>query len=329
MAQFQIEALAGHDRSAFSCWVEPLDRYFREQVSQDIRRRATACFVAIDEEAFRIAGYYTLSAGSVPLTDLPTDLAKRLPRYPSVPVARLGRLAVDQAYRGRKLGAALLWDAAARAAHSELMAYALLVDAKNDQAEAFYVHHGFAALGSRSANIAIRQKNVWAFGFPLILRLDELKHEGLARIIHEPADLSLARRDTERSFVELRGTLRVSEQTTLGFNSRPISKCRLDFSLRAIPPVGQAFVVWHVHHESFRRRRAREDVKSVCRTLLCAHVAEQLDLEFGFIAAITDVGTERIPEILIRMHLNFAVVDMGLPPLLRIYAAPDEDDTCP
>ncbi len=59
----------------------------------------------------RIAGYYTLAAAGVPLADMPAELAKRLPRYRSVPVARLGRLAVDQAYRGRKLGSALLWDA--------------------------------------------------------------------------------------------------------------------------------------------------------------------------------------------------------------------------
>jgi GNAT superfamily N-acetyltransferase len=148
MPQFQIEILAAHNRVGFSCGVEPLDRYFREQVTQDIRRRATACFVAIDDEdEGRVAGYYTLAAGAVPLSDLPEQLAKRLPRYPAVPVARLGRLAVDQHYRGQKLGAALLWDAAARASRSELMAYALMVDAKDDQAEAFYAHHGFVALG--------------------------------------------------------------------------------------------------------------------------------------------------------------------------------------
>jgi ribosomal protein S18 acetylase RimI-like enzyme len=109
----------------------------------------TACFVAVDESNRAIAGYYTLAAGAVALTDLPEQLVKRLPRYPSVPVARLGRLAVDKAYRGQKLGAALLWDASSRAAASELMAYALVVDAKDDQAQDFYEHHGFIRLGSR------------------------------------------------------------------------------------------------------------------------------------------------------------------------------------
>jgi len=157
MPQFRIELLAGHNRADFSCGVEPLDRYFREQVTQDMRRRATACFVAIDEENERVAGYYTLAAGAVALPDLPETLIKRLPRYPSVPVARLGRLAVDQTYRGQKLGAALLWDAAARAARSELMAYALVVDAKDDQAQAFHLHHDFILFGSRQLILPFRK----------------------------------------------------------------------------------------------------------------------------------------------------------------------------
>ena len=106
MAEFIIEALGpGHDRSGFSCGIEALDRYFREQVTQDMRRRATACYVAREAAGSKVAGYYTLAAGGVPLAELPAALAKKLPRYPSVPVARLGRLAVDRAYRGRKLGA--------------------------------------------------------------------------------------------------------------------------------------------------------------------------------------------------------------------------------
>lgn len=93
------------DRSAFRSGSEPLDRYLREQVSQDVRRRVAACFVAPSEQ--RIAGYYTLAAASVLLSDLPASTGKRLPRYPTVPAVRMGRLAVDQAYKGQGLGGAL------------------------------------------------------------------------------------------------------------------------------------------------------------------------------------------------------------------------------
>lgn len=148
---FRIEALGTTlDRTTFSCGVEALGRYFREQVTQDMRRRGTACYVAIDEAEAKIAGFYTLAAGSVLLNDLPPEFVKRLPRYPSVPVAWLGRLAVDQGYRGRKLGGALLWDCLTRAIRSEVAVFALVVDAKDEAAEAFYRHHGFVAFGGRA-----------------------------------------------------------------------------------------------------------------------------------------------------------------------------------
>lgn len=155
-APFLIAALGpDHDRAGFSCGVEPLDRYFREQVTQDVRRRATACYVAIDAATSHVSGYYTLAAGGVLLADLPEALIKRLPRYPSVPVARLGRLAVDAAYRGRKLGAALLWDAVARSMRSEVAVFALVVDAKDASAESFYRHHGFIPFGNRTGQLVL------------------------------------------------------------------------------------------------------------------------------------------------------------------------------
>lgn len=148
-APFLVEALGpGHDRTGFASGVEPLDRYFREQVSQDVRRRATACYVALARDTAKVAGYYTLAAGGVALADLPSELARKLPRYPSVPVARVGRLAVDLAFRGHRLGSALLWDAGLRALRSGLAVFALVVDAKDEQAASFYRHQGFLPFGS-------------------------------------------------------------------------------------------------------------------------------------------------------------------------------------
>jgi GNAT superfamily N-acetyltransferase len=148
-----IEPLApSHDRMEFTCGVDALDRYFRQQAGQDVRRRATACFVAREIATDRIAGFYTLAAGGILLGEMSAQLAKRLPRYPTVPVARLGRLAVALAFHGLKLGGALLWDAVERASRSDVAVYALVVDAKDEQAESFYRHHGFVALprGSRT-----------------------------------------------------------------------------------------------------------------------------------------------------------------------------------
>ena len=91
---------AVHDRAAFNSDSEPLNRYLREQVTQDIRRRVAACFVALAEGQC-IAGYYTLASASLLLADLPASIGKKLPRYPTVPAVRMGRLAVDQAFEGQ------------------------------------------------------------------------------------------------------------------------------------------------------------------------------------------------------------------------------------
>lgn len=145
-APFQIALLGtSHDRTSFNSPSEPLNRYLREQVTQDIRRRVAACFVALTDDQ-RIAGYYTLASASLLLADLPAHISKRLPRYPTVPAVRMGRLAVDQAFAGQGLGGALLADALSRTARSEIAAYALMVDAKDESAAAFYLHHGFIAL---------------------------------------------------------------------------------------------------------------------------------------------------------------------------------------
>jgi len=136
---------AGHDRSLFRSGAEQLDRYLREQVTQDIRRRIAACFVALGERK-RIIGYYTLASAGVPLTALPPEIRNKLPRYPAVPTVRMGRLAVDQAFQGMGLGGALLADAIDRTVRSEIASYALIVDAKSAEAAAFYRHHGFMAL---------------------------------------------------------------------------------------------------------------------------------------------------------------------------------------
>lgn len=145
-APYQLTPLGpAHDRAAFNSASEPLNRYLREQAAQDARRRVAACFVA-SPDGKHIVGYYTLASASMLLADLPAKTAKKLPRYPTVPAVRMGRLAVDQACAGQGLGGALLADALERAVRAEIAAYALVVDAKDEAAAAFYRHHGFIAL---------------------------------------------------------------------------------------------------------------------------------------------------------------------------------------
>jgi ribosomal protein S18 acetylase RimI-like enzyme len=156
---FRLELLSGQDRSAFDCGVPELNAYFHSRVGQDVRRHYATCFVAIDQQQDRIAGYYTLAMGSILLDDLAEGVSKKLPHYPQVPVVRLGRLAVDVNYRGQKLGGSLLADAIARTAQSEIAAFAMIVDAKDKNAVAFYEHFGFLKLARNPKTLFLPLSN--------------------------------------------------------------------------------------------------------------------------------------------------------------------------
>jgi GNAT superfamily N-acetyltransferase len=147
---FRIEPLGdAHDRIAFHCGETALDRYFQTQATQDIRRRIANCFVAVEQSTEIVAAFYTLSAASIPFLDLPPEETKRLPRYPSLPAVRIGRLAVDERFQGRGLGSALLIDAVARTMRGDAAALTMLVDAKSDQVVEFYLSLGFRTLASQ------------------------------------------------------------------------------------------------------------------------------------------------------------------------------------
>jgi len=142
--RFSITPLSRkHQKSGFCFGSSLLDRYFSERVGQDVRRNLTKCFVVIDNSQERIAGYYTLSAARIPLLQLPEKLADKMPHYHAVPASRLGRLAIDKSYQGEGLGSALIADALMRSSSSSMAVYALLVDAKDESAATFYLHHGF------------------------------------------------------------------------------------------------------------------------------------------------------------------------------------------
>ena len=130
----------------------PLDRYIREQASQDIRRRVSACFMALNSHR-QLLAYYTLASASVLLDQLPSAIQKKLPRYAAVPAVRMGRLAVDKSHRQKGLGSTLLADALTRACRSEITAFALIVDAKDHEAIQLYRHHGFMSLSHQGQSL--------------------------------------------------------------------------------------------------------------------------------------------------------------------------------
>ena len=98
------------------------------------------------DDRVRVLGFYTLSATSIQLTVVPAALAKKLPRYPRQPASLLGRLATDLSARGVGLGRLLLTDAITRAVRSEIASFALVLDAKDETAAAFYERESFIRL---------------------------------------------------------------------------------------------------------------------------------------------------------------------------------------
>jgi ribosomal protein S18 acetylase RimI-like enzyme len=166
--QYRIEPLGDtHDRAAFSCSVEALDRYLQKQAGQDVSKRVAAAFV-ITPDGTTIAGFHTLSAHLVNLADLPESVAKRLPRYPNVPATLLGRLAVSDNFRGQGIGELLLLDALKRALGNtvEVASAVVVVDAKDETARGFYLRHDFMPLPTQPNRLFYPMKTIEKL-FPL------------------------------------------------------------------------------------------------------------------------------------------------------------------
>jgi ribosomal protein S18 acetylase RimI-like enzyme len=133
-----------HDPATFSSGQPDIDDWFRRRASQDEWRNVARVFVAADDE-LGVIGFYSLSSYTLALDDLPEHLARKLPRYDAIPAARIGRLARDERVRGQRVGELLLADAVRRilGAARSVAVFAIVVDAKDDAAAAFYRRFGF------------------------------------------------------------------------------------------------------------------------------------------------------------------------------------------
>ena len=141
---FKFEPLAhNHDRAAFSCGKEPLDNYLKTQARKAIEKNLAAVFVYTD--GTKIAGYYTLSSFAVKLDEIPETLSKKLTKMPLVPATLIGRLARSLEFRGKGIGEILLIDALKKAYRNskEVASWAVIVDAKDGEAVAFYKNFEF------------------------------------------------------------------------------------------------------------------------------------------------------------------------------------------
>ena len=148
-ADWRIEPLKQeHDRSQFDCGEAALDEYLRRYARQNQDSGIARTFVALGAAGpKRVLGYYSLAVGAIDRANLPVQAAKRFPGFP-IPVARIGRLAVDRAMQGQGLGEDLMMDALRRTLRvaAEVGIVAVLIDAKHERAKRFYARYEFEAL---------------------------------------------------------------------------------------------------------------------------------------------------------------------------------------
>lgn len=139
-------------KAGFSSGERALDDYFaRHAVGNDAQGIGRAYVLrrsaSDDSQLPTVLGFYTLSMASVTSSEVGSVLQRRLPRYP-LPVALIGRLAVDTRAQRRGFGQLLLVDALRRVVQvaSQLGCIGVIVDAKNASAQAFYEQHDFVTL---------------------------------------------------------------------------------------------------------------------------------------------------------------------------------------
>jgi len=144
-----------HDRNAFSCGNPSLDRYFKEQSFQNIRRTVATVFMAVEIKTREVHGFYTLSMASVALDLLPQELTKKMPK-----AVRLGRLAVHQKAQKRGLGVHMLMDSMARSLQNEIAWVAFIVDAKDEEAAGFYKKYGFLTFADCPQHLYIMRRTI-------------------------------------------------------------------------------------------------------------------------------------------------------------------------
>lgn len=152
----------GHDRKNFDCGDGSLNRYLKQQAQQDAEKFVAAPFVLIGPDAPVVRGYYTLSASLIQLNELTTELTRKLSRYDNLPVTLLGRLARDKSIPDKGIGTFLLLDALYRSLQQaqHFASAAVVVDAKDEDAERFYRHFDFIRFQTTPRRLFLPMKKI-------------------------------------------------------------------------------------------------------------------------------------------------------------------------
>jgi GNAT superfamily N-acetyltransferase len=145
---------SAHDLTEFDSGVPLLDDWLRRRALANQFSGASRVYVVTDVQG-RVLGYYALASGALAHAQAPGRIKRNMPD--PIPVAVLGRLAIDRQAQGQGLGVALLQDAVLRVqqAASIMGVRGLVVHALSSQAQAFYAHHGFTASVSQPLTLIL------------------------------------------------------------------------------------------------------------------------------------------------------------------------------
>jgi ribosomal protein S18 acetylase RimI-like enzyme len=158
----RIEPLGkNHDRAAFSSGSPALDQYLKTQAGQAVEKKLAAVFV-LTSDGKTIDGYFTLSSFVVKLSDIPEPIAKKLTKIGEVPATLIGRLARSLNQKGRGIGEILLVDALKKSLvnSATVASWAVVVDAKDEKAIAFYKRYGFVEFPNNTNRLFLPMSSV-------------------------------------------------------------------------------------------------------------------------------------------------------------------------
>jgi len=131
--------------SKFDCDIDELNTYLKRFAKKNDKLNIGKTYILLDNT--QALGFYTISMAQIKFKLLPKPSQKNLPKYP-IPAARIGRLAIDSNAQGSGLGELILMDALTRSLRvsEEIALFAVIVDAKDQRAENFYLKYGFLPL---------------------------------------------------------------------------------------------------------------------------------------------------------------------------------------
>lgn len=153
---YKIQKLnANHNKKKFSCGSTPLDTYLKTQAGQDIKKNISVSYALTFINSIDVIGFYTLTSISLDAHALSDEFTKKIPKYPLLPGILIERLAVDEAYQGKKIGAHLLIDALRRSTSisDQIGINVVVVDAKDTKAAIFYCYYGFIEFPSNKLKL--------------------------------------------------------------------------------------------------------------------------------------------------------------------------------